>query len=83
MIKNILKQIKEMDASTIKAINNGLMCSFIIGILGLLLLVTYNMFSVSYDIYQGGFILVKTGMIFSAETFGCGFIVDRINNGRI
>ena len=83
MLKKIIDEIKEMDISIMKMVNNGLFFSFSIGILGLLLLLTYNTYSVSYDIYQGGFILVKTGLIFAAEILGCGFVVDKLNKGRV
>lgn len=83
MIKKILGEIKEMDNSIMKFMNNGLLFSFAIEVLGLILLLTYNTYSVSYDIYQGGFILIKTGIIFAAEILGCGFVVDKLNKGKV
>ena len=82
MIKKILGEINEIDNSIMKLMNNGFIFSFAIGILGILFLLTYNTYSVSYDIYQGGFILVKTGLIFAAEILGCGFVVDKLNKNR-
>ncbi len=82
MIKKVLKELKEMDTSIMKVINNGFIFSFAIGVLGMLLLLTYNTYSVSYDIYQGGMILVRTGFIFAAQFLGCGFVVDKLNKGK-
>lgn len=78
MIKNILKELGGIDEKVMKVINKGLMVSFFIALMGILLLLTYNTYSVNYDFFEGGFILVKTGLAFGAQFIGCGLGINQI-----
>ncbi len=82
MIKKVLIELKELDNSIIKIMNNGFAFCFGIGIIGIVLLLTYNTYSVSYDIYKAGFILVKTSIIFAAQFFACGFVANKLRKGK-
>lgn len=83
MIKKLLGELKEVDNSIMKIMNYGFLFSFAVSILGALLLLTYNTYCVSYDIYQGGLILIKTGLTFVAQFLACGFVVDKWNKGKV
>ena len=81
--KKILIEINEIDDRIFKIINMGLAFSLIVGILGILLLHTYNTYPVSYDFYKGGLILIKTSFVFSAQFIASGFITDKLLKGKI
>lgn len=78
MIKNFFKGVNEFNQKVMKIINKGLLFSLGIGIIGLLLILTYNTYSVTYDIYEGGFILVKTAFAFAAQFVGFGIATNRL-----
>ena len=82
-MKKIFTEFIEIDTKIMKIINRGLLFSFVVGILGVLFLLTYNTHFVAYDFYQGGFILVKTGLIFAAQFIGCGFVVDKLTKNKV
>jgi len=79
MIKQIIKEIESIDIKVIKIINYGFLGAFAIGIMGLIMLLGYNTYGLNYDIYEAGMLLIRTGFIFAAESFACGFLFDKLN----
>ena len=82
-MKNFLEETCDISISIMNIINRGLLFSFFIGIIGILLLLTYNTYSVSYDFFEGGIILIRTSILFGTEFFICGFIIDKILKGKM
>lgn len=82
-MKRFITEFSEIDEKVMKIINRGLLFSFGVGILGVLFLLTYNTHFVTYDFYEGGFILIKTGLIFASQFIGCGFVVDKLIKNKV
>ncbi len=82
-MKKILSEIKQINKKVIKIINYGFTFCFAVSIIGLLLMLTYNTYSVSYDFFKAGIILIRTSILFAAQFVACGFIMDRLKKGKI
>ncbi len=80
MIKNLWSSLKNMSTKVFKIVNCGFGISFTFCFIGILLLLVYNTYPSSYDFYQGGLILFKTGISFIATFLACGIVFDKINN---
>ena len=65
---NLLK----IDKKIATIVNAGLLLSLVIGIIGVILIFTYNEYRLVYDFYKAGFILIKTSIIFAAQFIACG-----------
>ena len=83
MIRIILDELKNIDKTIIKYISSGVKMSFGLCIIGIILLLSYNRLGFTYDIYKGGFILIRTGIIFASQCLGCGFITDKLKKNII
>ena len=77
LLKRLLQEIENMDKKIVRWISRGIAISFAISLLGVLLLVGYHTYPLPYDVYQGGFLLVKAGFSMAAQSFCCGFLVDK------
>ena len=83
MINIILNNFKSLDKLTKKIMKYGLRFCSILGIISLIILVTYNLSFTIPMLFNVGFILFKLSLIFGVEFIICGFIVDKINAGVI
>ena len=83
MIKNIINDLKNIDKLTKKIMKNGLKFCSILGIIALVILVTYNTSFTIPILYSIGFILFKLSLIFGVEFIICGLVVDKIKAGVI
>lgn len=81
MINNILNIFKNLDKLTKIIMKNGLKFCFMIGIISLIILVTYNLSFTVPILFNIGFILFKLSLIFGVEFIICGFAVDIIKKG--
>lgn len=78
MIKKILSYFKDLDKKAKIIMKCGLLfCSFI-GLISLILLITYNISILSPLIYTIGLGLFKISLIFGIEFIICGFAADKI-----
>ena len=68
---------------TKQILKNGWKFCFIICIISLTLLVTYNIFVHNLLFYRLGISLFKLSMIFAIEFLICGYVVDSIKKGEI
>ena len=67
-----------LDKKDLKIMKSGLILSFIVSIIGAMLL-SYNLISVhSIFLYNIGLSIVKLGCYFAVEFIVCGIIVDNI-----
>jgi uncharacterized membrane protein len=78
MIKNLLKQIIELDKSIGKVIKIGLSVSLIIALLSSLLLALYNTYQTTHLLYDAGIILFKTGLLLSIAFPTMGLCIDML-----
>ena len=82
-MNKILEEFGEIDVKLMKIINIGLIFSFGVGMIGLILLLTYNTYFVTYDFFEAGFILIRTSFAFAAQLIGCGFLSDKLIKNKI
>lgn len=83
MIKNIINDLKNIDKLAKKIMRNGLKFCLILGMIALIILVTYNISFTIPILYSIGFILFKLSLIFGVEFIICGLVVDKIKAGAI
>jgi hypothetical protein len=83
MLKNIINNFKSLDRLTFKIMKYGLIFCFIICILSVLILFTYNFSLSSPFMFLIGINLFKISLIFGIEFIVCGFIVDGIKKQLI
>ena len=83
MIKNIINNFKDLDKLTKVIMKNGLKFCSIIGIISLIILITYNLSFTIPILFTIGFIMFKFSLIFGVEFIVCGFVVDKIKAGII
>ena len=83
MFKKIINSFNNLDKLTKIIMSNGLIFSAFIGLVALVLLVTYN-FSFTFPIlFTIGFVLFRLSLIFGIEFVICGFVVDGIKKQMI
>ena len=83
MFKKIITSFNNLDKLTKIIMSNGLIFSAFIGLVAIVLLVTYN-FSFTFPIlFTIGFVLFRLSLIFGIEFVICGFVVDGIKKQMI
>ena len=83
MFKKIINYFNNLDKLTKIIMSNGLIFSAFIGLVAIVLLVTYN-FSFTFPIlFTIGFVLFRLSLIFGIEFVICGFVVDGIKKQMI
>ncbi len=80
MFNDLFKSLVNMNSKTFRIVNFGIGLSFFICLIGILFVLTYNTYPTSYDFYQGGLILFKTGISFIASFLCCGIVFDKLSN---
>ncbi len=83
MLNYLRKSFLELNKKTKQILKNGWKFCFIICIISLVLLVTYNIFVHNILFYRLGISLFKLSMIFAIEFLICGYVVDSIKKGGI
>ncbi len=83
MIKNIINNFKNLDKLTKVIMKNGLSFCFIVGLISLIILITYNLSFTTPILFSIGFILFKLSLTFGVEFIICGLVVDKIKAGVI
>lgn len=78
MINNILDNFKNLDKLAKNIMKNGLKFCFILGIIALIILVTYNLSFTIPLLYSIGLVLFKLSLTFGVEFIICGFAADKI-----
>ena len=78
MINNIINSFKNLDKLVKKIMKIGLKFCSILGIISLIILVTYNLSFTIPIVFTIGLILFKLSLIFGVEFIICGFAADRI-----
>lgn len=78
-----MNHIKELEPLAFKIMKHGLQFCFIICILSVLILFTYEFVFTTPFMYYIGINLFRLSMIFGIEFIICGFIVDGIKKQLI
>lgn len=78
MINNILNSFKDLDKLVKKIMKQGLKFCSILGMIALIILVTYNLSFTLPILFTIGIILFRLSLIFGVEFIICGFAADRI-----
>ena len=78
MINNIINSFKNLDKLVKKIMKIGLKFCSILGMISLIILVTYNLSFTIPIVFTIGLILFKLSLIFGVEFIICGFAADRI-----
>lgn len=78
MINNILNSFKNLDKLVKKIMKQGLKFCSILGMIALIILVTYNLSFTLPILFTIGIILFRLSLIFGVEFIICGFAADRI-----
>jgi len=78
MIGKLIDNMKEIDASIVKVMLNGLKFSASVCILSLIILFTYYTYPISHISFESGLILFRTGLFFAVGFFICAFATDKI-----
>lgn len=78
MINNIINNFKNLDNLAKKIMKNGLNFCYILAIIALVILITYNLSFTIPILFSVGFIMFKLSLIFGVEFIICGFAVDKI-----
>lgn len=83
MINKILENFKSLDKLTKKIMKNGLKFCSLLGIIALIILITYNTSLTIPLLYTTGLILFKLSLTFGVEFIICGFAADKIKKQLI
>jgi hypothetical protein len=81
MINNIINNFRNLDKLTKVIMKSGLSFCSLLGIISLIILITYNLSLNIPIIFTIGFILFKLSLTFGIEFIICGFVVDGIKKG--
>ena len=83
MIKKIIENFKNFDKITYKIMSNGLKFCFIICLISVFTLLTYDLTFQSPLVYYIGISLFRLSLIFCMEFIICGFIIEGIKKQLI
>jgi len=83
MINNIIDNFKNLDKLTKKIMKHGLIFCSCLGMISLIILITYNLSFTIPIVFSIGFILFRLSLIFGVEFIICGFAVDKIKRQLI
>lgn len=83
MIKKIIESFKSFEKTTYKIMINGLKFCFILCLISVFILLTYNLSFQSPFVYYIGISLFKLSLIFGIEFIVCGFVVEGIKKQSI
>ena len=78
MLKDFKKKFGEIDKKILKVMNSGLKCCFIIAIISIFILLTYDYIFKSPDLFYSGLLLFKSSIFFFVDFIVCGFAIDTI-----
>lgn len=83
MVNNIINNFNDLDKLVKRIMKIGLKFCSILGIISLIILVTYNLSFTIPILFTIGFILFKLSLTFGIEFVICGFVADKIKKQMI
>ena len=78
MVKKIINSFKNLEKLTYKIMQNGFKFCFILCLISISILFTYELAFETPFLYHIGISLFKLSLIFGTEFIICGFVVDGI-----
>ena len=82
MFKSIISYINDIDKKILKLIKNGLIFSFIICTIAIIILLTYLFSFENLLVFAVGFGLLRLAVNIAVEFIVCGLAVDIITKGK-
>lgn len=77
MIKMLIDKFNSMEEKVKKIMHNGFIFSFIVCMISMVLLITYELNS-NLDLYYAGLSVFRLSLFFAVEFFICGIAIDTI-----
>lgn len=74
-----IKDLFDLDDHILKIIQFGLKISILICAISIVVLLIYRTFYISHDLYEGGIILFRTGLLFAVQFLICGIAINKIS----
>lgn len=78
MIKNLIESYKNLDVLTYKILKNGLKFCFILCLISVGFLLTYEAFIAFPFLYHTGLSMFRLSLIFAIEFIICALVVDSL-----
>ena len=78
MVQNMFEKIKKLDNKTKIIMKYGFISAFIVSIISCAILLTYQVFYASPDLYYIGLQVFKISLVIANSFFVCGLAVDTI-----
>ena len=82
-MKKILESFKNLEKLTYKIMKNGFKFCFILTLISIIILLTYEFVFTIPNLYYIGISLFRLSLIFAIEFIVCGFVVDGIKKQLI
>lgn len=83
MVNKIINNFNDLDKLVKRIMKIGLKFCSILGIISLIILITYNLSFTIPILFTIGFILFKLSLTFGIEFVICGFVADKIKKQMI
>lgn len=83
MVNKIINNFNDLDKLVKRIMKIGLKFCAILGIISLIILITYNLSFTIPILFTIGFILFKLSLTFGIEFVICGFVADKIKKQMI
>lgn len=83
MLKKMIEIYRNFEKITYKILKKGLEFCLALCIISISILFTYDIFTISPNIYYMGITLFKLSIIFGIEFIICGFVTDGIKKQLI
>ena len=83
VINTLIDKVKNLDKKVLKIMHTGFIFSFILCIVSVLSLFTYEMFYTLPELFYSGISLFRTSLIFACTFFICGLGFDTIKKEDI
>lgn len=80
MILKIINSFCNLDKKTLKIMKNGLKFCIILCIISCFILLTYNFFITSPNVYYIGILILQISLYYMVDFIICGFVVSNIKN---
>ena len=83
MIKNLINSFKGFDKVTHKILKYGLEFCFALGMISVIILLTYNLIFATPSLYYIGISLFKLSLVLGIEFIICSIVVDGIKKQMV
>lgn len=78
IINNIFMEVKNIDKKLLFIVHNGLKCSFVIFLFGILFLAIYLSNNYIFNVFDIGFQIIKSSLMYICMFIICGIVFNKI-----